>query len=471
MSLLFRGVEVDGRVVDVRVDGGRIDAMAPELSPSAGAEVIDGHGGALIPGLHDHHAHLYATAAASTSVAAGPPEVRDHTGLARALATADRSLPARRWLRAVGYHESVAGDVDRAALDRIVPSRPLRLQHRSGARWTLNSAALDALDLAARSEPGIERDTAGRPTGRLHRADGWLRDLLPREISPDLAALGAQLASHGVTGVTDATPITRIDDLTSIARAVASGALPQRVMATGGPELADAAWPPGLQQGPVKLLIDDDTYPSLDALAAQIARAHRHGRAVAIHCVTRTALVLALAAWDLAGSRAGDRVEHGAVIPSELIADLIRHDLTVVTQPGFIGERGDEYLADVGEDLPDLYRCQTLIDAGVRVAGSTDAPYTSLDPWRAMRAAVSRRAPSGAVVGPAEAVTAERAMDLFLGDLDAPGGAPRRIEVGRRADLCLLAHPLAVTLDRLEADDVVATVCAGRLVHHRPPHG
>jgi predicted amidohydrolase YtcJ len=236
-------------------------------------------------------------------------------------------------------------------------------------------------------------------------------------------------------------------------------------MVTGGPALTAAVLPAGLERGPVKVLVDDATYPALAELAGHIALAHRHDRAVAIHCVTRTALVLALAAWDEAGSRPGDRVEHGSVIPAELFGALARHGLTVVTQPGFVGERGDEYLEDAVDDLADLYRCRTLLDAGIPVAASTDAPYTSLDPWAAMRAAAARAAPSGAVVGPGEAVTPARALALFLADLDDPGGPPRVVAPGARADLCLLAHPLATVLARLSADDVVATICAGRVVH------
>ena len=43
--------------------------------------------------------------------------------------------------------------------------------------------------------------------------------------------------------------------------------------------------------------------------------AHSHGRPVAVHAVTRAALAFAVAAWGEAGSRRGDRVEHGAVVP------------------------------------------------------------------------------------------------------------------------------------------------------------
>jgi predicted amidohydrolase YtcJ len=442
-TLVFRQVDVDGELVDVRVVGATIDAVAPSLPVAGDPIVVDGHGRALIPGLHDHHMHLLATAAARASVKVGPPQVRDQRSLAAALRRADRALAPDAWLRAIGYHESVAGDLDRAALDRLVPHRPVRLQHRSGARWVLNSAAIDAIQLETIHRPELERDPTGGLTGRLHRADAWLRPLLPSQGPPDLAPVGRELARYGVTGVTDATPYSGADELEPLAAAVAQGALPQRVVVTGGPELAGRQVPAGLEWGPVKIIIDDGGYPSLDSLGDQIATAHRHDRNAAIHCVTRTALVLALAAWDAVGSRPGDRIEHGSVIPPELRPELARRRLTVVTQPGFIAERGDEYLRDVEpDDLPHLYPCRSLLDDGIPVAGSTDAPYSDANPWRAIAAATARTTRRGTVLGAAEAIPPGRALELFTGDPHEPGGPPRRVAPGAPADLCLLAVPL-----------------------------
>ncbi len=461
-ELLLRQVEVDGHVVDVRVAGPTITQVGASLRPSDGAEVIDGHGGALLPGLHDHHIHLLATAAGRTSVPVGPTDVGDRSGLAATLQKADAALPTGRWLRAVGYHEAVAGDLDRTALDALVPHRPLRVQHRTGARWTLNSAAIDALDLEANGAPGAEHDALGRLSGRLHRGDAWLRDRLPRDEPPDLADLGAALARYGVSGVTDATPFREVDDLDTLADAVTTGALPQRVVAMGGSELAGAAFPVELQQGPVKIVIDDGDYPALDALTDQISTAHRHRRPVAIHCVTRTSLVLALAAWDTIGSQEGDRIEHGSVIPPELHATIAGHRLTVVTQPGFVAERGDQYLTDVDpDDLPHLYPCHSLLRAGIGVAASTDAPYTDIDPWAAMRAAVTRTTIGGVALGADEAVTPLQALELFLGPPDRPGGPPRTIAPGQPSDLCLLDAPLEIVLRQLGADHVILTCVRG----------
>src|SRR6516164_5237603 len=208
----------DGPVTDVRITGGRVAERAPGLRARPGEADIDAAGGALLPGLHDHHIHVRALAAARASVPAGPPQVRDAPGLRAALRAAGAALPAGAWVRCVGYHESVAGSLDRWALDAMVADRPVRVQHRTGALWVVNSAASALLGLSACELPGVERDRAGRPTGRLWRMDRWLADRAPSPPA-DLAAVSADAAAHGVTGFTDATP----DATESYVAALAAG--------------------------------------------------------------------------------------------------------------------------------------------------------------------------------------------------------------------------------------------------------
>ena len=168
-ALLIRNVEIDGaRGLDVRVSDGRISEIGPGLR---GCEPdLDGRGGALLPGLIDHHIHLLALAAQRASLWVGPADLSGPDALQARLAAADRSAPPGAWLRAIGYHESVAGELDRTSLDRLAPDRPLRVQHRSGALWVLNSPALAALNAAESDVACIERDAAGAPTGRIWRA-------------------------------------------------------------------------------------------------------------------------------------------------------------------------------------------------------------------------------------------------------------------------------------------------------------
>lgn len=452
--MLIRDAEVEGRRVDVRVVGGRVAAMHPAL-PRRGddvldADVLDAEGAALLPGLTDHHLHLHALAAAERSIRCGPPVVHDRDALRRALALA--TPDEHGWVRGVGYHELVAGELDGESLDALHPHRPVRMQHRSGALWIVNGRGSTLLGLADGDLPGVERDDRGAPTGRLWRADDWLRTRLLGGTAPDLTAVGIRLARLGITTVTDATPGLRSVDV---------DAVPQHVHLLGLP--LDAGAPRGVTVGPHKIVLADSGLPGLDALAGRVRAAHARGRGVAVHCVTREALVLLLAALDDAGAHPGDRIEHAALVPPDLLDELARRRLRVVTQPGFIADRGDTYLHDVpATEHADLYRCRSLLDAGVPLALSSDAPYGPLDPWAVIAAAVERRTPGRAVVGPAEALTPGTALAAYLSPAADPGGAPQRVAVDAPADLVLLDSPLRDALRAPAASAVRATLIGGR---------
>jgi predicted amidohydrolase YtcJ len=462
-------------VADVRIAAGRVVECRPGLRPVAGEEEIDAAGCALLPGLHDHHVHLRALAAAQASVAVGPEQVRSAAELAARLREAGAGGPAGAWLRCVGYHESVAGPLDRWALDRLMadPARPVRVQHRTGGLWVVNSAALAALGLdgddrrgdgggdLADDLAGVERDADGRATGRLWRMDRWLADRVPArpaDLAAGLASVSARAAAVGVTGFTDATPGATGPDVAGLAVAVADGTIAQRLHCMAQ---ADVSGPVRgrFTIGPVKIMLDDDTLPSLDSLAGTVRQAHAARRTVAVHCVTRVQLVLTLAALDVAGRAPGDRIEHGAVIPAEMVPAL--GGLTVVSQPHFVAERGEQYARDVvPADLPDLWRLRSLIDAGVAVAAGSDAPFGGADPWAVLRAATRR--PAG--LGPGEAVAPETAIGLFLGSPSTPS-VPRLVAPGAAADLVLLRCPPREAAGSLGSDLVAATIIDGVVVY------
>lgn len=137
----------------------------------------------------------------------------------------------------------------------------------------------------------------------------------------------------------------------------------------------------GIGDAPVKFLLDDATLPTPGELAASVAAVRP--RPVAVHCVTRVQLLVTLLALEEAGPVAGDRIEHGSVIPAETMPWLARLGVTVVTQPHFPVERGREYATDVDpDDQAHLYRCRSLGEAGIPLAAGTDAPYGSADPGR-----------------------------------------------------------------------------------------
>jgi predicted amidohydrolase YtcJ len=187
---------------------------------------------------------------------------------------------------------------------------------------------------------------------------------------------------------------------------------------------------------------------------------------VAFHCVTRAELVLALAALESAGVERGDRIEHASVAPPELVKLLAERRVSVVTQPGFVHERGDAYLSDVEPaEVRWLYRGRGFLEAGVPLGGGSDAPFGEADPWIAMRAAVDRRSAGGDTLCSDEALSPEEALALFTSPPEAPGGPPRRIEVGAPADLCLLDRPWSRARRTLSRAAVRATLIGGALVH------
>ena len=431
--LIRRASLLDGTTTDIRV-GDRIVEVAEGLTALRGETVYDAAGGTVIPGLHDHHVHLRAAAAALHSVRVGPDEVRGRQDLARVLAGA--GVGEDGWIRAVGYHEAAAGPLDRRILDEVCPAVPLRVQHRTGVQWTLNSAGLARLGLG------------DHPDGRLRSADAEWSSTLRRE--PGLADIGVLLSGYGITGVTDATPDLDESDVENLRRAHLRGELPQRVHCLA----------------PGKRILHDDAL-DLEHLVGWIADRHAVGGPVALHCVTAAQLVVTLEALRCAGGHPLDRIEHAAVVPDGSLAELAASAVTVVTQPNFIAERGDQYRVDVpAGEHHELWRVASLRRAGVPVALSTDSPFGDADPWAAMRAAVHRRSPSGVIIGEAECVSAREALAMFLGEADRPA-VPRPVEVGAPGDLCVLSTAPAEALGELDAAMVAATVIAGDVVFER----
>lgn len=430
--LIQRARLLGGGTVDIRMQQ-LIVEVAPKLTPTRGESVLDAAHRTVIPGLHDHHVHLHSAAAALSSVRVGPREVTGRDDLAAVLGRATRGEDG--WIRAIGYHEAVAGPLDRAALDEVSPTTPVRVQHRSGVLWTLNSAGLDRVGLP------------DHPDGRLKSADSsWSGALTRRETG--LAEVSRLLASYGVTGVTDATPDLGIDDVVKFAEAHQHGELLQRVHCLA----------------PGKRILHDDAL-DLAELEEWIVARHTAGCPVAVHCVTAAQLVVTIAALRSAGTLPGDRIEHAAVVPEDCLSDLAELGVTVATQPNFVCERGDQYLADVdAAEHSQLWRLASLRAANVAVALSTDMPFGDADPWSAMRAAVHRTTGSGAVLGPDEAVQARTALELFFGEAERPT-RQRTVDAGQPADLCLIAAQEDDLLAELDSASVAATIVDGRVVY------
>ncbi|KIF66817.1 hypothetical protein HY68_33665 [Streptomyces sp. AcH 505] len=458
--LLFERVEVAGRPGQyVLVADGRVRSVSGTRPQGVQrATVVDGAGGALLTGLNDHHLHLFATAAATApgAVSLDREDVRDAADVAATLRSAAAVAGPGGWVRATGYDDDRAGPLTAPVLDRMLgdlADRPVRVQHRSGHAWILNSAAMRLLGVAP-------------PDGVLLDADDILRGT-PGDGFPALAGLSRRLAAYGITGVTDAGVNNGPAELAELRRAAHAGELAQRCLVMGGPGL-DGRRPTGrVTVGPRKIVLADHRLPALDELVGEIRAAGERG--VAVHAVTLESLLLAVTAMSVAGGpdrTVRHRIEHGSVAPPPAVAAVARAGARVVTQPGFVPAHGDRYLRTVDPaDLPWMYRLRGWLDAGVPVAAGSDAPYGPVDPWAVMRAAVGRRTGEGRPFGPGEALSPEEALCLFTAPLADPGGPTGSGPVpGDPADLCLLRVNWAQARRELTAGLVAATFVAGRSV-------
>ncbi|HLG88092.1 MAG TPA: amidohydrolase family protein [Alphaproteobacteria bacterium] len=459
--MLIRDAEIYGiGLADLRVQDGQVTAIG-QLEPMASDDtVFDAGKCALLPALRDHHFHLLAFAASRESVQCGPPAVTAERALAEALQGRARARPGS-WIRGIGYHPSVAGEIDRHWLDTILPTTPARIQHRSGRLWILNSYALNLVATGDTQSPLEYVD--GHPTGRLYDGDEWLRERLGKHLPP-IREASRFLLSRGVIEVTDTTPTNGVAEFELLRTAQARGDLLQDLLVMGSAALNDIGDAPHIRVGPTKIYLREAALPALADIAAAIAASHAANRPVAFHCASLAELIFALGALEEAGAMKGDRLEHAAVAPPEVLPIIAKLGVTIVTQPNFIAERGDAYLKEVDEsDRPWLYRLRGFRDAGIPLAAGTDAPFGNADPWTAMQAAVTRSTASGAIVGGHESLSPEAALALFSGPPDSPG-ALSEIRIGSAADLCLIDRPWSRARTDLLDVQVTKVIKGGRIV-------
>jgi predicted amidohydrolase YtcJ len=464
--MLIRQAMVNGALADVRV-GATVEAIAGALMPQKGERVLEAEGGELLPGLHDHHIHLYASAAAYSSLDCHVGAVEPHLGRQR-LAERLAAFPGRGWIRGINYHEQQLGELDRWMLDDLCSHRPLRIQHRSGKVWVCNSLALSLLGFERGEHlEGVELDTKNRLTGRIVRNDALMAQRLQQigeSSAADIGFLSRDLARLGIVGVTDTSASNNAASAANFNRLHQQGTLLQRVEVMGADDL-DAGY--------LKILLDEDRLPPLDQLIGRINAAREKGRNIAFHCVTHLELVFALAALDDAAPPAlgFDRIEHGAMVNDDMAQRLAQMGMPVITQPGFLYAKGDQYLQDLNAaEQSDLYRYRGLVARGVAVVASSDGPYGPIDPWQVVCCAVNRRTLGGDVVTPWEKAEPEEALCGYL----TPSSQLNRarsfrqcsgIELGMVGDVCLLKDQWRDVRHCPESVTVRATVIGGSVVY------
>ena len=498
----------------VAVLDGRIAAVGPAEACRAalpeGVTEVDLGGRVLAPGFVDAHTHPMVMCVFEQHL-----RFEGATSVADVLdAVADRARTTPATDAVVGFQLDDArlaeGRLPTAAeLDAVAPGRSVVLVRRDGHHAVGSVAALAAAGLdgpGSVPEGGhVGRDDDGRLTGLVgETAVAPLMALLPEvtleSLAEGAAAWSDRLLRQGITGLTAICqttpegPAGPAGELEAVGWSVLADSLPfdlQTVLIAPDlgaveafravPSLHDPARRRRVDG--VKLFLDGTlggatacmhapfadrshtsgmrTMGDGDAYDRMVA-AHRAGLQVCIHAIGDEANRAAADLFArLLAEHPGDhrhRVEHASVLDEATVDLFANHRITCVVQPINLRTEAHWLGARLGpERLHRAYPYRSLLDAGVVVAGSSDAPIEPTDVLAAMAATVDRGG-----LADEQALLPIEALRLYTtGAAHARqvGHEAGRIEAGHRADLVVL------TGEPLEPGTSVAGTCIDGTFH------
>jgi predicted amidohydrolase YtcJ len=502
------------------IEGGRVVAVgrSEDVEPlaGAGAKRVDLEGGALLPGFHDAHVHVWKVG----QLLGGILDLRSIASLdelKEILRRRDRELPEGTWLLGRGYNEARMKEgrqPTRRDLDQAVAGRPVALTRTCGHMIAANSRAIELAGVDRNTTPpsggAVVRDESGEPTGLFQETAMGLLKAVMTEPTPGeyaemvLAANEAQLAK-GITGASEAGATGNLLDayralererklrrfLHVMAMRISDEdgsvlPLPERqvsdvlridavkLFADGGLSGATAALKSSYRHESgrgVERLSEEEIFTL--ALDAQKA-----GLRVCTHAIGDLAIDHVLAAYERLHrldsapreEGRGHRLEHFGLPDAGQIARAARIGAIAAPQTIFLHALGANFRRYLTEDyLSRTYPIRSMLRGGITVALGSDAPVVPDDhPLLGIQAAVTRRDLEGETIAPEEAITAEEALYAYtMGGALACGEGTRRgsLTAGKWADFVQLERsPLDCPAEEIASIGVVRTFVRGEVV-------
>ena len=490
-------------------------------------QVVDAHGGTVVPGFIDAHVHFVGGGLGMDRVnlldAETLPAIEEKI---RAFAKAN---PDRPWVLGRGWYYSPfpGGLPTRQQLDALVPDRPAYMICYDGHTAWANSRALALAGITAKTPdpPGgviVKDPRTGEPTGVLKEAAKELMaTVVPQPTRDDrLRAIRKAVGEAnrlGVTSVHEAgTSAGALEQFEEVRKA---GDLNVRVYAALSviekmtPADADAfdalrtkyAANPRLKVGAIKIMADGVIEAHTAAMLTPYSNKPTAGPAdytpeelqrivtmmdargwqVMTHAIGDRAVRMTLDAYEKAaqanpapprGRR--HRVEHAETIDPADIPRFARLNALVSYMPFHANPSPaqlDVWSANIGpERAARGWICRTLQQARAPMVFGSDWPVVSFDPRLEINMAVTRRTPEGAPPEgwlPNERITLESAIEAMTSagacasfDEKKKG----RLAPGMLADIVILsknvfAQPPARFLDAV----VDTTIFDGKVVYAR----
>ena len=508
----------------VAVSDGRILAVGSnaEVNPTAGPETrhIELNGRSLTPGFIDAHQHFTGVGGAEYAIDCKAPGMDSIAAIVEQVRQRAESQPVGSWIRGRGYDHSRLVErrhPNRHDLDVVSPQHPVILTRTCGHIIAVNTKAIElaglALDTPDPNGGRFDRDPDGSIDGVCYeRANGAFRDVSApsrEELRGYLIAANRTDLASGLTSVHDAGGLLGppMDVATEL---VASDEIQVRLYAfatvntfehplvalLNGTGLHTGFGSDKLRIGAFKVMTDgsssgptastrdpyhgdpDDSgilYWQQDELDDLIGRAHRAGWQCTVHVVGDRAVEQTLNAMARAQSEAPreglrHRIDHCGITPPDLQQRVREQGIVPAMQPAFFWEFGDGYINNYGRHRADvMFPAKSLIEAGVRVAGSSDSPVTDYRPLFGIEQAMTRATMGGDVCGPEERVdliTAIRMHTINGAYAEFADDRKGSIEVGKYADLTVLSEDIRqVEVGELRDLPISMTLVEGRVCY------
>ncbi|HTH65275.1 MAG TPA: amidohydrolase [Gemmatimonadales bacterium] len=513
----------DARAGAVAIRGGKIialdDSAAIRKYIGSATQVIDAHGGLVMPGFADGHTHFvdggFQLASLDLRDAATPQEF-----IRRVAAFAKTRAPGQWILGGDWDHTLWPGQMlpRREWIDSVTPNNPVFINRLDGHEALANTAALKTAgvtkDTPTPSGGEILRDArTGEPTGifkdqALDLIYKAVPEPTPAETDSAVARALAYAASLGVTATANMSASWA--GLASYRRLERAGRMTLRVYlylpidqwrAVADTIHASGAGDEWVRIGGLKGFMDGsagartayffDAYNdsagyhgllqnSEQDMRTWIGNADSAGLQIAVHAIGDRANAILLAIYDSVARVHGTRdrrfrVEHAQHLRREDIARFGQGRIVPSMQPYHAIDDGRWVQQRIGpERIKTTYAFRNLLDTGAPLAFGSDWTVATIDPLWGVYAAVTRRTldnknPGGWV--PEQKITLAEALKAYTAGNAWGVFAEHQwgtLAPGLDADVVVLDHDLfKMAPESLATARVSVTIVGGKVVYRK----
>jgi predicted amidohydrolase YtcJ len=511
---------LDGRIVAVGDDAAIMATAGDDTN------VVDLMGKTLMPGFIDAHGHFPGAGDNKVSLVdlQSPPmgPITTMEEMMEALAAKAATIPVGGWVVGRGYDDTLVAEMrhpNRHDLDAVSMDHNIFLIHTSGHMGVGNSAMLEAAGVDATTENPeggvIEKDpNTGEPTGLLREtamfniAYGSLPEPSPEVHAQGLVAASELYLSQGVT--TAQLGLSSKEGIDRLNKAAVEGRLPIRVIIWPGftvaQQLIDGTYrpvsadPEMITIGAVKIIADGSIqgytgylgepyhvqpdgetdyrgFPIMppEALTNLAVGLHMAGYQLTIHGNGDASIDDILDAYEAMLSVKPNPDARPIIIHAQMTREdqLDRMKALGVT-PSFFSLH-TYYWGDRHRDIfmgPDrafrMSPAKSALDKGVPFTIHADTPVVPMEPLRLAWAATNRISTGGKVIGEDQRIPALQALRATTIDaawqsfLEEDRGS---IEVGKRADMVILADNPLRRPDTMDSITILETIVGGNTVY------